>query len=185
MGTTSRGYPYPELTDDVRPYEDIQALAASVNTDVGTLEGKHCGRIVQTVTQSLADNTINYISFSGTDVLDYGNAHNPASNNTRVTPTKAGIYRFKGSVSFGAMTTATNQFSECWFRKNGTTDLAPAGRSPGINLTHEQSTDVLVAMNGTTDYMELAARQDSAGSAATQTSIQYSSVMEWEWIRPL
>lgn len=32
--TANRGYPYPSSTDDVRPYEDIQALAEAVDTDV-------------------------------------------------------------------------------------------------------------------------------------------------------
>jgi hypothetical protein len=183
MGTTSRGYPYPEVTDDVRPHEDIQALAASVNTDVGTLEGKHCGRIVQTVTQALADNTLNMVIFSGADVMDYGNAHNPASNNTRVTPTKAGVYRFHGNVAIGAMTTPV--FSEAYFRKNGTTALEGGARSAGAATTHSQDCSALVAMNGTTDYIELATRQDSAGAGSTQVSLQYTSVLEWEWVRPL
>jgi hypothetical protein len=38
MGTTTnRAYPYPASTDDVRPHEDIQALAEAVDTDVQTI----------------------------------------------------------------------------------------------------------------------------------------------------
>lgn len=35
--TANRAYPYPLSTDDVRPYEDIQALASAVDTDVQAL----------------------------------------------------------------------------------------------------------------------------------------------------
>lgn len=183
MGTTSRGYPYPEVTDDVRPHEDIQALAASVNTDVGTLEGKHCGRIVQNALQNLNDNTVNMIIFAGADDFDYGSAHNPASNNTRVTPTKAGIYRFVGTVFFSDL--ASGVSFDVNFRKNGTTAIAPGGRLIGSAQVTSVACQCLQAMNGSTDYMELAARQDSAGADSTQVSSQFTSVMEWEWIRPL
>lgn len=35
--TALRSYPYPQSTDDVRPYEDIQSLADAVDADVDAL----------------------------------------------------------------------------------------------------------------------------------------------------
>ena len=38
MGTTAnRAYPYPAASDNVRPYEDIQALAEALDTEIDTV----------------------------------------------------------------------------------------------------------------------------------------------------
>jgi 3D (Asp-Asp-Asp) domain-containing protein len=40
MGTTSRGYPYPESTDNVRLWEHFQALANALNVDIGAVANR-------------------------------------------------------------------------------------------------------------------------------------------------
>jgi hypothetical protein len=144
---------------------------------------KPLGRIVASGSQVLADNTQVAITFSGTDDIDTHGQHNPASNNTRVTPNVAGYYRFSGTVFFAAQTTPV--ISDAGFRLNGTTNIAAAGRFvPGSGNGFSLSSTVMQLMNGTTDYVELMARQDSAGADDTNQSSQFSSVMEWEYLGP-
>lgn len=62
----------------------------------------YVGRAVQTVTQSLPNNTWTAITFEAADPYDYASMHNPASNNTRVTCPVAGIIVLRGTVTFFA-----------------------------------------------------------------------------------
>jgi hypothetical protein len=183
MATTSnRGYPYPTSGDDVRPHEDIEALADAVDADVEALDNPVFGRLIQPATQGLADNTLNMIQFgTSSEVVDVGGSHSESTNNTRVTPTAAGWYDFRGCVAFGGLT-ATAVFSETYFRKNGTTAIEGAGREQGSGAgagTHSRQCQAFIYCNGTTDYVELAARQDSGGAASTVVSFQYTSTLEW------
>lgn len=141
------------------------------------------GRIVASGTTALADNTQVAVPFSGTDDIDTAGIHNPSSNNTRVTPTTAGYYRFIGTGFFEAQTTPV--VSDVNIRKNGSTNLPPAGRYPGATQAFSLPAQVEVEMNGTTDYVELVVRQDSAGADNTNQSVQFSSVLEWEFLRPV
>lgn len=52
--TSDRGYPYPQSTDDFRPYEDIQALAEAVDADAQNLWDANADW--QTYTPLLYDN---------------------------------------------------------------------------------------------------------------------------------
>jgi hypothetical protein len=175
---------YPASTDDVRPHEDIQALAEDVDVDVDALAKHPVGRIVASGTTALPDNTQVAIAFSAADEIDTHGQHNPASNNTRVTPNLAGYYRFDGTAFFNEQ--STPNVLDANFRKNGTTQLAPSGRTPGSSLHPTTcSTTVIQSMNGSTDYVELMARQDSGGADTTHSSAQFTSVIEWEWLRPL
>ncbi len=150
------------------------------------------GRIVASGTQSLADATAVAITFSGTDDIDTHNQHNPASNNTRITPNVAGYYRFKGTVAFSARDDYND--INAYFRLNGTTALAPAWRSSyatdsGNSLlsgVFMASTECIQAMNGSTDYVELIANQNNAANVAqiTNQSGQYSSAVEWQYLGP-
>lgn len=150
--------------------------------DLNTLLNAPIGRIVASGTQVLADNTQVAVQFSGTDDIDTHGFHNPASNNTRITPTVAGYYRFTGMAFFEGQTTPGT--IDASFRLNGSTNLAPAWRGPGSTLSMSGPTTVLQLMNGSTDYVELMARQDSAGADNTNQSSQFSSVVEWELVRP-
>jgi hypothetical protein len=157
-------------------------------SDVENLEDattdKPIGRIAASGTQALADDTQVAIQFSGADDIDTHGQHNPASSNTRVTPNVEGYYRFYGTAFFNEQATPVS--IDANFRKNGATNMAPSGRMPGsATVASTCSTTVLVSMNGSTDYMELMARQNSAGADLTQQSAQFSSVVEWEYVRPL
>jgi hypothetical protein len=148
---------------------------------------KPVGRMVASGTQSIPHNTSTAIAFSGADVLDTAGYHNPASNNTRVTPLKAGIYRFTGVLAMGGR--GDWLFIESGIRLNGATALAPYSRfQPGTNNTYRSlPVTVLQEMNGSTDYIELMALHLNTAAVAqvTNQSSQFSSTLEWEYIRDL
>jgi hypothetical protein len=143
---------------------------------------KPAGRLVAAVAQALADNTFTAIQFAAADELDSDGYHNPSSNNTRVTPTRAGWYRFTGTVWFEAMTTPVK--TAATFRKNGTL-LAPINEDAASTRAHARPVSMLISLNGSTDYVELVGLQDSAGADNTNTGSAYVSVMEWEFVRDL
>lgn len=140
------------------------------------------GRLVASGTQALADNTDVAITFPAEEFDSHG-FHSTSSNTSRVTPNVPGYYRFWGTVFFDIL--ATPVTSETRFRKNGSSNLAPADRKPGQTIASSLSTTVMVDMNGTTDYIELIGKQDSAGADSTNQSSQFSSVLEWEKVRDL
>lgn len=161
----------------------LEALAATTIT-------KPIGRLIQQpASQALADNTAVALTFgTGSTVYDTAASafHSEVTNNTRVTPTIAGYYRFTGVAFFE--TEATPVVASANFRFNGTTNLAAAWRAGTASVglqAFSGLTQVTIAMNGSSDYVELMALQDSAGADNTNTSVHFSSTLEWEFIRSL
>jgi hypothetical protein len=184
MPDTSRGYTYPASTGSTEIWTHFEELADDINTDVDALAKPPVGRIVAgSGTQALADDTQVAIQFPSADDIDTADQHNPASNNTRITPNVAGYYRFYGTTFFSDQVTPV--YLDINFRKNGSTHLAPGARSPGSTQVSSLAITALVSMNGSTDYIEMMARQNSAGADSTQQSAQFSSVIEWEYVREL
>jgi hypothetical protein len=191
MATTTRGYVYPASTDHTRLWEHFQTLADDVDTDVGNVAAytttKPVGRIRQTAAQSgMVDSTVTAINFDAED-YDTGGYHSTSSNTSRITPTKAGYYRFKGVICWAGQTDYVGV--DAFFRQNGTTQLPGATRAvpPASGTTFAMQTEVLYAMNGSTDYMELVGRHDRTGNATSGTTVSsfLASTLEWEWVRPL
>lgn len=149
--------------------------------------GKPAGRITQQAAQSIADNVGVAITFAAGDAIDTHGFHDPAVNNTRVTPTLPGVYRFRGVVYMDTLTTIDAR--ACWFRKNGSTALPPGDRKgkPVNAIANSMSCEILIDMNGSSDYMELLGFQDNTASSALNTVIasQFASHMEWEYVRAL
>lgn len=140
------------------------------------------GRLVASGTQALADNTQVAIQYSTEDWDTHG-FHSTVTNNSRVTPNVSGYYRVWVTTFFDLQTTPV--VSDTNVRKNGSSNLAPASRGVGQTVAFSQDCTVEVEMNGTTDYFEHVARQDSAGADSTNQSSQFSSVMEWAKTRDL
>jgi hypothetical protein len=171
----------------------MTAVAGGITkaTDVTDLEdltvGKPLVRLVATTTQSMPDAVQTPLAFVSEDIDTHG-FHDPATNNSRITPTIAGYYRFWGSYWSATLTSPAT--IDANIRKNGTINLAPGPRraSGGVGTWVQSSIEVppvTVAMNGTTDYAELVGRQDSGGASTTNQSSQFSSVFEGEFVRPL
>jgi hypothetical protein len=195
MADTTANYalPYPESTDAPEVWTDMQNLAEAVDGALGDVDNtigeaaslKPAGRIIASGTQSIPHNTATAIAFSGTDEIDTHGQHNPSSNNSRITPNVAGVYRFTGTLAMGGRADWT--YIEAGFRKNGSAALPSYVRiQPGSNNTVRMvQVSVMQAMNGSTDYVELMALHLNAAVAAqvTNQSSQYSSSLEWERIR--
>ena len=160
-------------------------LASTINDIIRGTLNRPTGRMVASAAQALADNTQVAILFAAED-FDSANFHSTSSNTSRVTPSKAGQYRFTATGFFEAQT-ATTVVSDVNIRFNGATNLAPGARVgvPPAGQAFSLSCTVLIEMNGTTDYIELIMRQDSAGADNTNQSIQVSSALEWEYVREL
>lgn len=151
-------------------------------SDINLFHDKPIGRATQSAAQALADATFVAITLT-TEEYDTHGFHSTASNTSRVTPTVAGYYRFTGIVTFEAQ--ATGVGLDVHFRLNGTQSITGAVRIPGTTTIVAQQLTVTVPMNGTTDYIELMGRQDSAGADNTMVNLPFACAVEWEYVRPL
>lgn len=142
---------------------------------------RHVGRAYATSGQSLADATWTAITLQD-ESFDTGNFHSTSSNQSRVTPSVAGYYRFTGTGSFESQSTGVGL--DVGIRKNGSDFQGSPVRIPGTTTIAAQQVSVIVSMNGSSDYCELVMRQDSAGSDNTQINDPFRPTLEWEYIGP-
>jgi hypothetical protein len=159
---------------------------------------KPIGRLVASGAQTLADNTQVAIAYSAED-RDTHNFHSTVTNNSRVTPNIEGYYRVHTTFFMSSLVNGAT--IDVNIRTNGSNNLAPAGRlggaaghtvttsgtpsTIGAGNAFSVSCTAQIEMNGSTDYFEQVARQDSNGSDDSNQSSQFSSVLEWEFLRPL
>lgn len=153
--------------------------------DVEFAEQAPIGRCVASGTQALSDTVTSALAFSVED-FDSHNQHSTVTNNSRITPNVPGIYEFRGTFFMSSMVSGVSVTTG--FRLNGSTNVAPhpinqvTGSTPSVAV----SVTIFQPMNGTTDYVELMATEDSAaGAELTNQSIQFSSVIEWRRVRAL
>ena len=148
---------------------------------------KPIGRIRQVTAQSgIVNGTATAVTFAAADEIDTDNFHDPATNNTRVTPTVAGYYNVRGGVALAGQTDYT--VVQAYLAKNGSA-LAPAHR---ITPSTASQTIVLplaatIECNGSTDYFEIyfICTRSGAGTSCTVVSAQFACVLEWEFSRSL
>jgi hypothetical protein len=141
-------------------------------------------RLVQQAGQSIPDATQTALTFgAGSEDIDTHGFHDTVTNNTRITPNVAGYYEFRGVYYTGAPTTPVS--IDASFRKNGSTSIPSGERvNSGAIATGVMAT-CTQPMNGSTDYMEFMAFQDSSGAVNTNVSARFTSYVECEYIRPL
>jgi hypothetical protein len=156
--------------------------ASDLNAIYDATVGKPIGRATQSAAQALPDASFTAITLTSEE-FDTHDFHSTTTNTSRVTPTVGGYYRFTGTVSFEATTTPVAV--DVCIRKNGSSLVPGVTRNIGGTTILGQQVTSMVAMNGTTDYVELAGRQDSAGADNTQVNLPITSVLEWEFVRPL
>ena len=182
---TSINNPYDGQVAVTRDNDAIYVYNGTTWT-VPRLFTKPIGRLVDTTGgQSLPHNTLTAITFAS-EAIDTDNFHSTSSNTARVTPTKAGYYRFNGSVSFTGRTDYTAL--EVTLHKAGVA-VEPASRIPGSggsNSTAVVPVQAIISMNGTTDYVDMRARHSNSAAASSTTvlSSQFASVLEWEYLGP-
>ncbi len=142
-------------------------------------------KLIQQTTQSLADTTETNITFgAGSTDTDTHEFHDETTNNTRITPTKAGYYRVTGTLFMAA--SASYTVLSLVIRKNGSPQAPRARTNPAaVNSTKAIYVETVLSANGSTDYFELTGYQDSGGSKSTFAGTEYSSVFTCEYLRPL
>jgi hypothetical protein len=135
--------------------------------------------------QSIPHNTATAIAFT-TEDIDTNGFHDTVTNNSRITPNKAGYYRLTGVVMMAGRSDWT--YIQAGVNKNGTA-VPPHNRvGPNANNTvRAVDVDVIQSANGSTDYFELVALHVNTGAAAVNTnqSSQFSSVFECVFEREL
>jgi hypothetical protein len=165
------------------PAAGDEIVAADITELEDYTTGKPIGRMQQTVAQSIPDNTQTALTFT-TEDIDTHNFHDTGVNNSRITPTVAGYYRFDYCFYIGLMTTPVG--ADVMIRKNGSVVNFPSGDrivgSASLELSMSGWTYLL--MNGTTDYVEVMGYQNSAGAVNTSVSGRLASFCTWELIRP-
>src|SRR5262245_53472431 len=135
-------------------------------------------RVLKSAVQSLTNNTFEALTFN-TESFDSHGMHDTATNNSRITPNKAGLYWVKGQVSFASNATGHR---DARIMKNGTTELHSQflGAVNGVNT--KVQTSGLVDFNGSSDYVELEARQNSGGALDAAGGAVSDSHFEAFWI---
>jgi len=166
------------------------AAGATVDaTDITDLQGKTTGkpigRLVQQAAQSIPDATVTALTFgAGSEEFDTHGQHDTSTNPSRITPNLAGYYRFTGVYYTATMSTPVS--IDASFRKNGSGSIASGGRYiPSSGTAQGVLATCTQPMNGTTDYIEFMAFQDSAGAVNTNVAGRFTSWLEWEFVRPL
>ena len=139
-------------------------------------------RMVQTVAQSIPDATVTALTFTTEDIDTHG-FHDNSTNNPRITPNTAGYYDVRGTYFTATSTSPVSQ--DCHLRQNGSGQIAPAERGISGTIAQSQSTRALLAFNGTTDYVELMAFQDTSGAVNSNVASRFSSTFECIFVRSL
>jgi hypothetical protein len=114
------------------------------------------------------------LPFAGTDEIDPFNWHNPASNNTRVTPTIAGWYQTVASVDWGDDSDYTNLIIDV--RRNGSTigtTFALDMPQGDVSNFRGSLTTPLILLNGSSDYLELFVFQSNTSAGANDLNARF------------
>jgi hypothetical protein len=180
MPTTSRGYHYPAASDAPNVPSDIGALAADLNTDVGSIDTRVAileGKVVnaafsQVAGQSIANGGVGAVLAYDTTVSN-PSAVSQAGGVITV-PTGKTWALITAYVSF-ALVAAPAGFRLAQIRRNGT---VIAGSRPGVNSIANQPTDLSIAIGypvsaGQTIDLFLFQNQGVAINATGVLSVQF------------
>ena len=141
-------------------------------------------RLIQAAAQSIPNVTSTALTFAaGSEDIDTHNFHDTVTNNTRVTPTIAGYYQVTVTYASSA-NTATQLYAVV--AKNGA-GVQPLVRQTPAATSSAKSVQAtaIVSMNGSTDYIEGWANQNSGGALNTQVGGGINSVLEVVYLSAL
>lgn len=185
--TSNRSYPYPQSTDDVRPYQDIQALAEAVDADVDPFLDPCICHCVQTVVQTgWTSATYTPITFTA-EVVDSHGIHDTGSNTARfIIGTRLGWWKVSGVYVPAANTART--LKRAVLRKNGTEINGSFNgdfEATSSVIVGEESPVIFVEATNASDYVELCGYMTAAsGTLGTAISASAGSSITLEWKRP-
>lgn len=163
--TTAFGIPYPQLSDDVDVSDDFRLMAEKLQ-DI--LANPTCKLILPAAFGVANNNNTVTLPFGvGSEAIKTdASMHSTTVNNTRIIPNKPGFYLFSVMVTFAPNTTG---FRTCSIGKNGVRQgpengiynsaALPVGANATLPMAH-----TILQMNGTTDYAECFAFQNSGGA---------------------
>jgi hypothetical protein len=184
--TPTRGYVYPDSTSDTQIWTHFETLADDIDADVDGVIARPIVRLIQMSAQGFTSSSAAALTFgASSEDADSHNYHDTVTNNSRVTPTKAGWYTCRVTASFGTPSSAFTQIAVAP-AKNGTrVDGQVVSRPDAANIAGAgaQST-ALIYCNGIGDYVEGYVQQNSSGSQNTNTTATLRSTFEVLFERP-
>ncbi|WP_051811950.1 hypothetical protein [Kitasatospora sp. MBT63] len=141
---------------------------ADVTDDITFLANTPLFIGTQTVAQSIPNNTITSLTLDS-ETVDTYNGHSTSVNTSRYTPTVPGYYEVNG-VYGPAASASGNRF--LLVAKNGVATALGQGGGAAAAATNTGSVQVTdtVFCNGSTDYIEIRAFQNSGGALNTAPS---------------
>jgi len=141
-----------------------QVLSKNSNTDMdftwatASSSSGPAFRASRSTTQSLSANTTTKMEFNS-ETFDTDACYDPTTN-YRFTPNKAGYYNVGAMAYFYA---ASFGYGRIYIYKNGSNALETE-QPPRTSGAASPAFTHLIAMNGTTDYLEVYVRMDAAGT---------------------
>ncbi len=153
--------------------------AANFNTHVrdnlNFLYGKPMCSLYQATPQSISASTWTAVAFDA-EFFDNSTMHDTSSNNTRITPTAAGMYLLLGYGAFEPLATTLRTR----FLKNAADIIGTSVASFPVSVDNNGAPAFSIINLGTADYVEMQIHQSSAGTAVTQEGIDgVRFVAEW------
>lgn len=166
--TTTVPSPRTWVDGEIPPYSTINA---EVYGTLAWLLQPPMVKVRQTVAQNLANSAYTAITFNGEDFDPYG-WHNATTNTSRFTPTFPGWYRGWYGIGFSAATGGT--YRQGYIRTNGGATSGRARRDSKATTVGQikvmRGIPFFLRFNGTTDYCEVLAWQDTGAVMATAVS---------------
>lgn len=129
-----------------------------------------------TATKSTVNATVETVGATGylyTELADAFGWHSTSTNTDRITPNVAGIYRVTATVAWGTGATGIRRLQ---IAKNGVS--VQESRNSASVLSTTNTLAYVVAMNGSSDYLNLNTYQDNATSLTSNVAVTV------EYIRP-
>jgi hypothetical protein len=122
----------------------------------------------QTIAQSIPNNTLTPLTLD-TEIIDTYNGHSTSVNTSRYTPTVGGYYLVIGMYGPAANGTG-NRFLLIY--KNGALVTLGQGGGPAATASNSGSVQAVASVqcNGSSDYIEVVAFQNSGGALNTAPS---------------
>lgn len=134
-----------------------------------------------TVVQNIPNNTPTAILYDSENLDPYG-MHSTTSNTSRITPTAPGWYEVSGGAVYGNNGTGDRKVQPY---VNGAAIQYASAQVPavggGANGTAVGCPTVTLYFNGTTDYVELYATQNSGGTLAINPNTSNESFLRVKW----
>lgn len=174
------GLPYQSLSDPPNGPTLGEDLANAVEAELQRLDTPPVAQLRQTVQQTISNSVWSAINFD-TEDIDSHNGHSTATNPSRYTCQRAGIYLLGGAVAYSSFTSGT-----AWvkFAKNGT-DIPGSGDNEIFTGTQIMvaTRPVLVPL-AVGEYIELMTTYIGA-NINTYVGLPYAqSSMCVQWVRP-